>query len=221
MRIRGGLALEEERMLSALLVAAAATCAAPGANDLVGLWESRDTSKGGIGAAVEFRADGVAITSYTVIVNMVYRVSGDRLDVAMSEDELKGDWMTFKVDADTFTPTCCTDSPVVKKRFGGDRTDSRSIVGAWTYPHYTGAVAYERYTPDGRMQFRLTLSADTDCYAVSNGRVTFTTPKPTTHSYAVKGDELAMERGKGGTAAYVRVKPGPWYPREASKPPRR
>lgn len=205
-------------MLSAVLVAAAATCAASGANELVDVWESRDTSKGGIGSTVEFRADGVAIRSLTVIVNMAYRVSGDRLDTAESKDQLKGDWTTFTVDADTFTETLGTEAPVVKRRFGGERKDSRSIVGAWTYQHYTGAVAYERYTPDGRMEFRLTLSADTDCYAVSNGHVTFNTPKPGAHSYAVKGDELTIERDRGGTMAYVRVKPGPWYPREAPDP---
>jgi hypothetical protein len=204
-------------MFVAMLVAAA-TCAAPGANELVGLWESRSTSKGGIGSTVEFRADGVAITSLTVLVNMVYRVSGDRLDVATSEDQLKGDGMTFKVDADTLTQPSGADSPVVKKRLGNERTDSRSIVGAWTYRHYTGATAYERYTPDGRTEFRLTLSAHTDCYSVSNGRVTFTGAKPGMNSYTVKGDELAIERDKGGTMAYGRVKPGPWYPREAPRP---
>jgi hypothetical protein len=203
-------------MLSALLVVAA-TCAASGANELVGLWESRDTSKGGIGGTVEFRADGVTVSGLTVLVNMVYRVDDDRLDVAMTKEELKGNGMPFKVDAETLTQTS-NESTVVKKRFGGDRPDSRSIVGAWTYPHYTGGVAYERYTPDGRLEFRLALSANTDCYSVSNGRITFAGPKPGTNAYTVKGDELTIEKDRGRTLAYVRVKPGPWYPREVSRP---
>src|SRR5579863_4845045 len=63
---------------------AVAACQLPASPELVGLWESQKTSQGGIGQTFEFRPDGVAVTSGTVMVNTSYRVVGDRLVVGES-----------------------------------------------------------------------------------------------------------------------------------------
>ena len=50
----------------------------PAAN-LIGRWRSVETSKGGIGAVYQFRADGTIDFSPGAIVDMPYRVEGDQL----------------------------------------------------------------------------------------------------------------------------------------------
>lgn len=52
-----------------LLLAAATTCPVPKSSGLVGMWESRITSKGGIGNVIEFRGDGTVVQTMTVLVN--------------------------------------------------------------------------------------------------------------------------------------------------------
>jgi hypothetical protein len=54
------------------------TSANPAAN-LIGRWRSVETSKGGIGAVYQFRADGTIDFSPGAIVDMPYRVEGDQL----------------------------------------------------------------------------------------------------------------------------------------------
>jgi hypothetical protein len=46
---------------------------------LLGRWRSLETSKGGIGAMLEFRKDGVVDYSPGVVVEMKYRIEGDQL----------------------------------------------------------------------------------------------------------------------------------------------
>ena len=61
-------------LLTAILftipAAHARTCPQPATQDLVGLWESRETSKGGIGHTVEFRPDGTYVEAPTVLVDL-------------------------------------------------------------------------------------------------------------------------------------------------------
>src|SRR3977135_1474951 len=46
---------------------------------LIGRWRSIETSKGGIGAMYQFRADGTFDFSPGAIVDMPYRMEGDQL----------------------------------------------------------------------------------------------------------------------------------------------
>jgi hypothetical protein len=59
-----------------------ATAQPPATNpvaSLIGRWRSVETSKGGIGAVYQFRADGTIDFSPGAIVDMPYRVEGDQL----------------------------------------------------------------------------------------------------------------------------------------------
>ena len=49
------------------------------AASLIGRWRSTETSKGGIGAVYQFRADGTFDFSPGAIVDMPYRMEGDQL----------------------------------------------------------------------------------------------------------------------------------------------
>ena len=65
-----------KHLLTALVILMAQ---AVSVNPLVGLWESDVKSKGGIGAALEFRSDGTYTQATTVLVDLFYRVVRDHL----------------------------------------------------------------------------------------------------------------------------------------------
>ena len=202
-------------LLTAILftipAAHARTCPQPATQDLAGLWESRETSKGGIGHTVEFRPDGTYVEAATVIVNFTYQVSGDRLTI----HEVKGDQgaVRIEIQGDTLIQTQPDGSTLKKERLGKAEEGSPAIVGAWRYRHPTGVTAYERYTPDGRMLFRLPMTSTAGCYKVEGGRLSFIKDggKETTLSMEMKSGELILKSpGKPG-AVYGRAEGGPWY----------
>ncbi len=66
-------------MTSVVLIALLASCTPSAQPTLAGFYESRATSRGGIGYAIELKADGTAVTGSTVIVNMKWRVVNGHL----------------------------------------------------------------------------------------------------------------------------------------------
>jgi hypothetical protein len=196
-----------------VLMFAAAACQPPASLELVGFWESQKTSKGGIGQTLEFRAEGVAVVSSTVIVNMSYRVSGDRLIVGESvSGSNQAEGVPFQVHEDSLIQTGPDGATVRKGRMEKRGSLGSPIVGAWGYRHHTGAMAYERYTADGRLLFRLPLDADVGCYSVEGNQLSLTKPTATTMSFEIHGMALVLKEG-GKEFLLEHVSDGPWYPR--------
>jgi hypothetical protein len=206
----------EVDVLTPLLLAAVA-CMPPTSDVLIGFWESRNTSKGGIGHSLEFRPDGTAVSSTTVIVNMFYRTEDDALFVGTTlEDIAPGTPAAsrFKVDGDNLLETRLEGQAVRKERLGARRLEDQSIVGTWRYEHYTTAEAYERYTADGRLLFRLPMSAYEGCYVLVGGQLSMSEPTSSVTAVQVDGDELLLARDGKEPFRYGRVVGGPWYPRD-------
>ena len=202
--------------LSGLLLAAVLGCPTPVSKDLIGLWESIETSKGGIGHTLEFTAEGSFIEAVTVLVNLFYRLEDRVLFVADSPAAVKEarEGVKIKIEGNVLMQTEPDDSVVRKDKIGKDTADS-PIVGAWRYRHYTGAMAFERYTPTGRLLFRLPMSSSTGCYEIATGSVILIRPTNEKNSvgYKLQGDYLDL-RGKANKATrYQRDTIGAWYPR--------
>jgi hypothetical protein len=200
--------------LAAAILAGSLGCSPAGARDLLGFWESEETTKGGIGHTLEFKDDGTALAASAVLVDMAYRVSGNRLVV---DQGTPGD--TIRIQGDRLWQTGQDGSVLEKRRVKSDRSAGESVVGVWTYQHYTGAVAYERYTEDGHLQFRLALSSHPGCYSASGGRLTMTEPTVSTEPYVVHGDRLTLKVDGKEPLVYRRVPGGAWYPRHPLVPP--
>jgi hypothetical protein len=194
-------------MLDAAFLAAALACTPAGVHAVVGFWESENTSKGGIGHTLELKADGGALAATTVLVNMRYRVNGNRL---VFDENTQGG--TFRIEGDRLFQTG-PDGSVVEKRRVGNSRPGKSIVGVWRFAHYAGGVAYERYTASGELQFRLALSSYPGCYSVASGKLTITQPSVSTTPYKIQGERLVLTQSNK-PFAYVRVPGGAWYPRE-------
>ena len=200
-----------------LMLAAALVFAAANPTDLVGLWESTTTSRGGIGHTFEFRADGTFVEATTVIVDGYYRLIGDRLvngdqPVGPNADVSKS--ARIKFDGDVLVETG-PDGSVVRKERMGTGTESSPLVGAWRYRHYTDVVAFERYTADGRLFFRLPMSSSVGRYSLKGNELLIVIPNQRDASMTTNlvGDTLSLV-GDGKTTNYRRVSTGPWYERE-------
>src|SRR5437867_9832260 len=117
----------------------------PGEFKLTGLWESTETSSGGIGHAMEFRPDGTFVEATVVLVDMPYRLVGNRVLVGPDAQASRpGPASVFEGGA--LVQTLPDGSVVRKERLRGSAPRSTTVVGSWRYCHDPGATAYERYT---------------------------------------------------------------------------
>jgi hypothetical protein len=212
-----GVCSEKKLPMVGLLLAVALVSPAPAPAGLVGLWESARTSRGGIGHTFEFRPDGTYVEATTVIVDGYYRLIGDRLvngerPVGADADSSKA--ARIKIDGDVLVETGPDGSIVRKDRVGVGGKDSR-LVGAWRYRHYTDAVAFERYTDDGRMLFRLPMLSSVGRYILKGTELLIQrlNQRDARMTIDLQGDTLSLA-SDGQTTKYRRVSEGPWYERE-------
>jgi hypothetical protein len=202
-------------VIAALLVAAALACTPPSDGTVVGFWESTSTTRGGIGQAIEPKPSGEMVTSTTFIVDQAYRAADGKL--ALAEGATKLDTptgeTTFKIVNGVFLQSDGEGGEIRKERLGTTEAGADSIVGAWRYRHYTGAIAFERYTTDGRLLFRLPMTSQTSCYQATDTTVTVETPgRATLMTYTVAGSMLTLRSSDGKSYGYRRA--DPWYPRD-------
>ena len=214
-------------MLSALMLSAALICPRPNSPALTGLWESSSTSRGGIGHTIEFRSDGTFVEAVTVIVDMRYRLRGNRLFVDAQSDRSESDDRDptiVKFKGDTLVATSSDGSVVEKKRVGPATKSKSALVGAWRYRHYTGAIAFERYTPEGQLLFRLPMASSVGCFVTRGTEITLAQPDQPENlfKYEVSGPKLVLTDSAGKAAKYRKDPNGPWYDREHLdyKPPK-
>jgi hypothetical protein len=191
-----------------LMMVAALGCAPSASSDLTGLWESTQRSKGGIGNSLEFRADGTFVEGPTVQVDGHYRVEGNRLFlVERPDDKSTQDSRQFRVDGTALIIEGPGGQSLRMDRIDGSK--GTSVQGAWRYKHYTGQTAFERYLPDGRMNFRLPMISRGGCYTISTDGVRLTGQGPTVLMQVERKGNLLLLKAAG--ASYIREAAGPWY----------
>jgi hypothetical protein len=201
-------------LLAAILFTSSAAyaldCPRPDSRELAGFWESRQTSKGGIGHTLELRPDGTYVEAATVMVSSSYQLSGDRL-ILEEVPETR-----IKIQGDTLTQTGQDGSTLRKERVGKAGEGSPAIVGVWRYRHYTGATAFEKYTEDGRLLLRIPLAGSTGCYTVTGGRLSMTSPGRGSKEipFESQADELVLHGPGKEATTYARETAGAWYDRE-------
>ena len=206
-------------MLTSLALIAALICPQPQNAAFTGLWESTATTKGGIGNTIEFRPDGSIVEALTVIVNMRYRLKGDRLllesDSATKEQDSRNATIVA-IKGQKLLEKGPDGSVIEKDRVGSAVQGESGLVGAWRYRHYTGAIAFERYTPDGQLLFRLPLSSSTGCFVARERELTLAVPNQAEEvfRYDISGEKLVLTDSAGHSSSYRKDSNGPWYDRE-------
>jgi hypothetical protein len=207
--------------LSFLLISAVLMCSAPASKDLLGLWETEQVSRGGIGHTIEFKPDGSCVEALSVIVDFHYRIENGRLisgENEFSTNTNAKDAPEIVFEGDTLIlkgkdPDCAT---IRMERLGKKNSDKLSIIGAWRYRHYTGGIAYERFTPDGRVNFRLPMTTSTGCYIIDGKQLTLikSNNEEASMPFKAQGDRLELVNKNKPETRYRREQAGAWYPRD-------
>jgi hypothetical protein len=159
-------------------------------------------------------SSGEVLSSTTVMVDQVYRVADGKLFVAENSKTLNTptEGLTFKIVNGVPVQADGDGGEVRKERFGAQDRNTGSLIGAWRYRHYTGAVAFELYTADGRLLFRLPMTSQAGCYDAANGSLALDAPqRKSTMQYTLDGATLTLRSADGKSYAYRRA--DPWYPR--------
>lgn len=183
-------------MMNLIAVAIASTLACQSVPDetLVGLCESDTTSRDGIGNNIEFRRDGSFVAAVTVLVDLNYQVKDGKLYTAKN----KGEPVSFEAGAEISFEN---NSLVLIGPNGEKEIRSRlsskidgSVIGSYKYRHYMGGIAYERFTAEGIMNFRLPMDSSYDCYKLNANEIELDMPDgiEDTIRYSVSGEKLTL-----------------------------
>lgn len=113
-------------------------------NRLIGVWESPDTTRGGLGAIYEFREDGGWMKGIGALVDGSFDPQDPLLQQFMQQPDEKSPDETGP-GGNEHIPQKISDGPA----------GSPSYVGVWKYLHYTGGFAFMRIMPNGRYMLRV------------------------------------------------------------------
>lgn len=165
-------------------------------NKLVGVWESADTTRGGLGAIYEFREDGGLVAGVGALVNFTYDPQDPNLKQLLPESQPPG------YDS---RPQKIIDGP----------PGSAPYVGVWKFRHYTGGIAYQWITDDGRILLRVPFPIPWSRYEVKGNKLLVFQKGCPRQEFLFKVTEKTLELTKPGkkkkeTISLIRVTPT-WY----------
>ena len=201
-------------VMSIILVSALA-CHPVTNKKLMGLWESGSVSSSGVGSNIEFRKDGSFTTAVTVIVDLKYQVKDGKLYISKDSNEPVsfdiGLDISFEKGALVITGK---DGKKETKYRVSPKTDD-PIVGIYKYRHNAGGTAYERYTSDGMLNFRLPMSKISGCFKPGKKNISLEMKGGNikTFTYSLSEEELIIGN-QGDKSVYNRVVGGTWYDSE-------
>lgn len=126
-------------------------------DDVAGIWSSLTRTKGGLGPQWIFTKDGKVTHTFGALVDFKYEIEGSQMKMTLlaPDQSLTKEVSTkeFSIDGDTMIENPkVPDRKQIMKRTGKPYKNSPSIVGEWTYEHYTGGPAIMRYSNTGVVQ---------------------------------------------------------------------
>lgn len=198
--------------LGVLLLVTMQGCQPQANKNLLGLWESTTTSRGGIGNNFIFKKDGSYSTSIAVIIDTKYDIQNGKLYVAKKKDRpiSYNNGKEIEIGRNGFKFINHSGQKEVRTKSAPGK--EKTIVGYYKYKHYTGGTAHEQYTKDGQFKFRLPLETMAGCYFLKKNSISLgrSGKKPSKLTYRVLHGELQFTDSKK-TLSYKRSPEGAWY----------
>jgi hypothetical protein len=166
-------------------------------------------SEGGIGLTALFAPDGTVALVLGAMVDMKYKVDGDKITVYNDDPRDKF--------SQTGNLTLIGDTAIVSSggksqtmvRLPTDKTAS-GLVGTWQYMHYTGVPGYDEYAENGSMRLRVPMQVRRGNFGVAGNKVSFHMLTPARENwdaeFAIKGDTLEIQM-LGQKHLYLRARP--------------
>jgi len=201
--------LIEKRIRLALALALSCVPIAARAQGVVGRWESVDRSPGGVGEAIEFRADGTAYQVSAAMGDATYEVKDDwlitswkdresgKVSMLANHVELEGDEMLQKDEQGNL---------VSRLEREGAAVSGRPIAGVWCGEDGPGLTTLTEFTPAGDMFIRLPIRALSGRYWLSGTDQLAVELEGSTRrefQFQIAGDVLTVTP-KGGAAKEFR-----------------
>jgi hypothetical protein len=197
------------RFVFAAAVSGAALAARGQAQGVVGRWESVDRSPGGVGEAIEFRADGTAYQVSAAMGDATYEIKDDwlitswkdretgKISMLANHVELEGNEMLQKDEQGNLV------SRLERQSAAGS---GPAIAGVWCGEDGPGLTTLTEFTPAGEMFIRLPIRALSGRYWLSGADQLAVELEGSTRrefQFQVAGDVLTVTP-KGGTAKEFR-----------------
>lgn len=195
-----------------IVLAAGLACQVQEEKDLIGFWESMAVSRGGIGLNFEFKGDGSYSTAEVVLVDLTYDIKDEKLYISKNQGEPVSYEKGLKIVLSETDLVLVGDNGRKKVRNRLTKNSSKSIVDKYRYRHYTRAIAYEKYTKDGKFLIRIPMKATNGCYTASKDTLVI---KQSEHDdkqikYRIHKGKLLM-KDSNKSYSYNPVKEGAWY----------
>jgi len=155
-----------------------ALCAAVGLSQesgatLLGKWRSVETSNGGIGAVVDFHADGTFDYMPGAVLGGRYREEGKQIIITPENGE-----PAYPQVLDTLSASAMRLGMLDFVRVGKPEAADKLLLGVWrtvrSMPSAPGSHGYYYFRPDGRETFFIPFLTERCSYSVSGGRIRLT-----------------------------------------------
>jgi hypothetical protein len=160
--------------ISSVLLGAAVSAQSTPSPPLLGTWEAITRSEGGIGTTVSFGGDNSL--SYTVGAMVDFKYTHVRDSLFIVDPEGHSTASRIKITFDTLITF--RGNTVQRETRVGPLSPGDSLVGIWSYPHYTGVDAFEEYTPAGELRLRIPIRTLKGTYAALGDSAVLHLPGP-------------------------------------------
>lgn len=192
-------------------------------SDIVGRWVAMHRSEGGIGSMWEFKADGTLTMAPGAVVDMPYKIEGDKLILppGTTGPDAKPQVLSFRIEGDTlyesFVDAAAKDAAAKKEikyvRVSISKPGDQPIVGTWKSVGTGCALPAEEksreaicdafrnatftYTKDGICKLRIPFKLVEGTYTVSDsssGTFTVTSRPGSLFAYRVAEGKLYLSQ---------------------------
>jgi hypothetical protein len=197
-------------ILVGLLLSAVATLAANDSARVLGRWRSLETSRGGIGAMLEFRKEGILEYSPGAVVEMSYRVEGSQLVLPPGTEKGPEQRQTITWLGKDRLRLGSTDESAIELARKGSRGDSTSpIVGEWAGMQDMGGRKLDTlyfFYPGGKGLLLIRFLTQRGSYSFTNGKIRIAVPgSPSADAtFKVDGEVLTLTTADSKTTRYAR-----------------
>ena len=195
-------------MIAALLAWSLLLAQAVAPSPLVGRWDAETRSSGGLGIWFELADQGACQQTVGAMVDATWSLDGEGLTVTIPVPSGPPIVQHGSVSFEGPLLTQAFEGQPKRMLREGPTPATPSIVGVWSYPHPAGGTAYEEYTQDGRMLFRLPIKTTNCRWTVEADRLALTVGNESTKSrWRIAGETLTLE-AETGSSTFRRERTG-------------
>jgi len=172
---------------------------------IVGRWRSLETSKGGIGALIEFRSDGTADFSPGAVVEMPWRIENNQLIMPSGTNGGAEQRVNLKWLGDNKV-SLVSDATSIELTRVGDRANASSlIIGEWIQSREMAGRKFEAhylFYEGGKLLFLMPFVIQHATYTISGSalNIIMLSPKPESRSdlFELSDNLLIISRSDSG-----------------------